>query len=333
MGRRKRSAGVALLAGAVLAGTGVFGGNAMAATPDGKAATKAPVKASAPQAAKDKAGARPAAAHSSRAAMLLDSITPSSGSTVGVAMPISVVFSNPVAPSARANIERHLKVTTSVPVTGAWHWFGDRRVDFRPQKFWPSGTRVTLNANLTGVGDGYGRYGVHGYQHTFTIGADVEATISVPGHTMRVYRNGKLVRTMPIDAGSPQFPSWDGTMAVIDKQAKVRMTSCSVGITCDPHNPNYYDITLPWDVHLTFSGTYVHYSTADPHPGHANGSHGCVHLSLADSEWFYNYAKQGDPVTITGSPRGKAAGDNGYADYDLSWSQWLAGSATGATTA
>jgi hypothetical protein len=31
-------------------------------------------------------------------------------------------------------------------------------------------------------------------------------------------------------------------------------------------------------------------------------------------------------VKVTGSPRGKAAGDNGYAGYDLSWSAWLAGS-------
>ena len=34
--------------------------------------------------------------------------------------------------------------------------------------------------------------------------------------------------------------------------------------------------------------------------------------------------------TITGSPRGKAAADNGYASFNLSWSQWLAASATGA---
>ncbi|MET9742636.1 trypsin-like peptidase domain-containing protein, partial [Streptomyces sp. NPDC006422] len=31
--------------------------------------------------------------------------------------------------------------------------------------------------------------------------------------------------------------------------------------TCDKNDPDYYDLTLPWDVHLTQSGTYVHYST------------------------------------------------------------------------
>ncbi|MEY9874250.1 lipoprotein-anchoring transpeptidase ErfK/SrfK [Streptacidiphilus sp. MAP12-33] len=308
MGRTKRRVGVALLTGAVLTGAGVIGGTAMAAGANTTAQASAP-------------------------AMLLDSISPANGATVGVAMPISVVFTDAVAPSARAGIERHLKVTTSRPVTGAWHWFSAKRVDWRPVGYWVPGTKVTLDAQLKGVADGHGRLGTHEYKHAFTIGADFEAFVSAPGHTMKVTRNGKVIRTMPIDAGSPQFPSWDGTMAVIDKQREVRMTSCSVGITCNPNNPNFYDITLPWDVHLTYSGTYVHYSTGDPFPGHSYGSHGCVHLSYANAEWYYNQVKVGDPLTITGSPRGKAAGDNGYADYNLSWSQWLAGSATGAHTA
>jgi lipoprotein-anchoring transpeptidase ErfK/SrfK len=290
------------VAGVVLAGVGLSGGSAVAATGTG------------------------AGAQAAGPAMLLNSITPASGATVGVAMPISVVFTDPVAPSARAAIERHMKVTTSVPVTGAWHWFSDTRVDWRPKGFWPAGTKVTLDAELTGVGDGHGRHGVHPYRRTFTIGADFETTISVPGHTMKVTHNGSVVRTMPIDAGSPTYPSWDGTMAVIEKQRWVRMTSCSVHITCNKHSPNYYDIVLPWDVRITWSGTFLHYSSGDPQPGHSYGSHGCVHLSYANARWFYHLSKQGDPVTITGSPRGKAAGDNGYAGYDLSWREWLAGS-------
>ncbi len=324
MVRIKRGIGMALLAGAVLTSATACGGHAVASTND--------AKASAQPSATARPSAHPSPTRPAGPPMLLDTIAPENGSTVGVAMPISVQFSNPVAHSARADVERHLKVTTSTPVTGAWHWFSDTRVDFRPQKYWPSGTKVTLNADLNGVGDGNGRYGTRGYQHTFTIGGDFEASVSVTGHTMKVTRNGSVVRTMPIDAGSPDFPSWDGTMAVMDKQAKVRMTSCSVGITCDKKNPNFYDLTLPWDVQLTTSGTYVHYSTGDPYPGHSYGSHGCVHLSMDDAKWFYNNVEQGDPVTISGSPRGDAAGDNGYADFNVSWTQWLADSATGQQT-
>jgi lipoprotein-anchoring transpeptidase ErfK/SrfK len=255
--------------------------------------------------------------------MLLDSITPSKGATVGVAMPISVVFSHPVAKSARAAVEKQMKVTATPAVSGAWHWFGDTRVDWRPQNFWKAGTQVTLDAELDGVNDGNGRYGIHSYVHHFTIGADIEAVADTGKHKLNVYRDGKLVRSMPADAGKPGFSTWGGTMAVIDRSREVRMTSCSVGIACDKSSPNYYDLTLPWDVHLTYSGTYVHYSTGDTNPGEDNDSHGCIHLSLANAKWFYDYVYTGVPVTVKGEPQ-KAAPDNGYADYNLSWSQWLA---------
>jgi len=261
--------------------------------------------------------------------MTIESIAPLDRTTVGVAMPISIVFAKPVKADARAGIEQQITLTTSVPMQGAWHWFSERRVDFRPTTYWTPGTTVAMVASFTHVGDGYGRYGTATYTRNFTIGDDIETHVYVDQHKTVVTQNGQVIRTMLSDAGNPTFPTWDGTMAVVGKAAKVRMTSCSVNITCDPKNPNFYDLTLPWDVQITWSGTYLHYSTGDPNPGHSYGSHGCVHLSWADSQWFYNLSKPGDPVTITGSPRGLAAGDNGYADYNVSWTDWLAGSATG----
>jgi lipoprotein-anchoring transpeptidase ErfK/SrfK len=276
--------------------------------------------------------AKPAKHFPSGPPLQVQSIAPLTGATVGVAMPISIVFTNPVATSARAQIEKHLSLTTSVPVTGAWHWFSPRRVDFRPQSYWTPGTTVSMVAAFEHVGDGNGRYGTHSYTRSFTIGDDVRTHVYVQQHKTVVTRDGKVLRTMPSDAGSPDWPSWNGTMAVVNKSRTIRMTSCSVGISCTKGDADYYDLTLPWDVRLTWSGTFVHYSTGDPHPGHSYGSHGCVHLSYADAEWYYNLSKEGDPVTITGSPRGKASGDNGYAGYNLSWSQWLAASATGQVT-
>ncbi len=330
MNRVWRSVGVALAAGAVLAGATACGGDTSPSSADGKPSGAATASGGAAPASA-KPSASPSPTHPAGPPMLLDTIEPKSGATVGVAMPVSVVFSKAVATSARAAVERHLKISTSVPVTGAWHWFTSRRVDFRPQAYWKPGTKVTVDADLTNVTDGNGRYGTHAYTHSFTVGDDDEAKINVPGHKMTVTHNGTVVKTFPIDAGSPSFPSWDGTMAVIDKSREVRMTSCSVGIACSKSDPNYYDLTLPWDVHLTTSGTYVHYSTGDPYPGHSVGSHGCVHLSLANAKWFYDFVRQGDPITITGSPRGKAPGDNGYADFNLSWTQWLGQSGAGET--
>ena len=100
-------------------------------------------------------------------------------------------------------------------------------------------------ASFDHVGDGHGRYGTHSYTRTFTVGADVRTHVYVQRHKTVVTRDGRVLRTMPSDAGSPQWPSWDGTMAVIDTARTVRMTSCSVHITCDKQNPNYYDVVLP----------------------------------------------------------------------------------------
>jgi lipoprotein-anchoring transpeptidase ErfK/SrfK len=327
-GRRKHI-GTALIMGAVLAGASACSANASSSAVGSSPSTKVVVAAAD---AKTEPTVKPKPKPPADPPMLLDTIEPEDGSTVGVAMPISVNFSNPVATTARAGMEQHMKVSASKPVEGAWHWFTPTRADWRPMHYWTSGTQVTLKADLAGVKDGNGRTGVHSYMRHFTIGSDVETTVSVPNHSMTVTENGKQLRTIPVDAGSPSFPSWDGTMAVMDKQTQLRMTSCSVGIACNKNDPDFYDVTLPWDVHLTASGTYLHYSTGDPDPGHAYGSHGCVHLSMANAKWYYDLTKQGDPVTITGSPRGKAAGDNGYADFNLSWSKWLGASGTGQQT-
>ncbi|MBA8794454.1 lipoprotein-anchoring transpeptidase ErfK/SrfK [Friedmanniella endophytica] len=281
-----------------------------------------------------KASSTPAAkpSYPSGPPMLLDSIVPTDGSTVGVAMPIVVVFSDPVKSAARKAIEQAMHLTSTKTVTGAWHWLSSQQVDFRPEGYWPSGSKVTLDARFDHVGDGYGRYGTHSYTRHFTIGNDFETKISASHHTTKVYSDGKLIRSMSSDAGSPQFPSWTGTMSVVSLTRNEHMTSCSAGITCDKNSPNYYDGYYPWAVRLTYSGTFVHYSSADPYPGHSYGSHGCVHLSWSNAEWYFDHVSVGDPVTITGSPRGEADPTNGYAVYNVSWHDWQQHSGLGAIT-
>ena len=57
-----------------------------------------------------------------------------------------------------------------------------------------------------------------------------------------------------------------------------------------------------------------------------NYSHGCLNLSSANAQWFYNFAVQGDVVDIRntgGAPL--QVWQNG--DWSLPWSEWVAGSA------
>ncbi|NEE32692.1 hypothetical protein G3M53_45485, partial [Streptomyces sp. SID7982] len=75
--------------------------------------------------------------------------TPEDGSTVGVGMPVSINFTRGITdPEA---VEKGIKVTAEPAVEIEGHWFGNDRLDFRPEKYWKPGTKVTVELNLDGV--------------------------------------------------------------------------------------------------------------------------------------------------------------------------------------
>jgi lipoprotein-anchoring transpeptidase ErfK/SrfK len=242
------------------------------------------------------------------------------GATYGVGMPVMLTFDHPI--SNRAAVERALTLTTSKPVTGAWYWGGSEQLDFRPRDYWPAGTTVTLSSHLDGVEGAPGVYGVHDLSQTFAIGQSVIAVADTGTHRTRVYVGGKLAYTWPISTGRSTMPTPDGTYLTVEKGNPVRMTGGKKG------TPGYYSELVSWAVRFTFSGDYYHaapWSVVDQ--GVSNVSHGCVNLAPEDAETYYKMAVPGDPVTITNSPK---AGnwDNGWTEWFLSWSQYLAGSAT-----
>ncbi|WPB96278.1 Ig-like domain-containing protein [Streptomyces malaysiensis] len=88
-------------------------------------------------------------------------VTPSKGSTVGVGQPVSLAFDHPVR--NKAAVERHVTISTSPKTEGSWGWTKDpltgiERVDWRPKTYWHKGTKVTLQARLSGVNTGDSRY-------------------------------------------------------------------------------------------------------------------------------------------------------------------------------
>lgn len=132
--------------------------------------------------------------------------------------------------------------------------------------------------------------------------------------------------------GTTQFATRSGSYIVLDKTPEIEMTSCSVHIACAKSDPNYYDLKVMQDVRLTWSGTFVHaapWSVA--HQGVSNVSHGCINLSTARATAYYNLVRYGDLVTVDHTLRGPAdllaAQDPGMADWNTTWSSWVAGSA------
>ena len=258
--------------------------------------------------------------------LLRASVSPLNGQTVGVGLPLAVFFNVPV--TDRAAVERRLNVTTKPAVRGAWHWFHDNEVHFRPQKYWAPGTRVTLHADLAGVDNGHGVWGAPNRVVSYRIGASHVSTVNLATHVMTVTANGRVVRRFPISGGRPQYQTKSGISVVIEKSAKQRMDSTTAGIT----GRDAYNVTVAWATRISYSGEFVHaapWSVAAQ--GHANVSHGCVNASIANAKWFYDFSVRGDVVEVTGSSV-KLRQGNGFADWNLSWQQWLAGSTVAVTS-
>ena len=259
---------------------------------------------------------------------LATKIAPLPGEVVGVGMPIIVYFTAPV--TDRAAIERRLHVDASIPVKGAWHWYSSTEVHYRPQQYWPVGDKVTITAAIEGVNAGKGVWGASDRTTTFTIGDSHITLVDAKTHTMDVKVNGKTVKTAPVSLGRDKYPTTSGIHVVLSKTPKVIMDSATVGIP--KGNPDYYYETVLWDVRITWSGEFVHsapWSVSDQ--GRVNVSHGCVNAAPDVAEWFYNLSQRGDVVNIINTPRALESG-NGWTDWNMSWADWLKGSALPAGT-
>jgi lipoprotein-anchoring transpeptidase ErfK/SrfK len=236
------------------------------------------------------------------------------GQVYGVGMPILLVFSQPIR--ERASVERAMEIKASKPVIGAWYWDNSETLAFRPRDYWPANTAVTFTGHFNGVKGATGMYGRHTLTQSFRIGRSVIAVASTKTHKTKIYLDGKLKYNWPISTGRPGDETPDGSYLTIEKANPVEMKGPG------------YDLMVPFSVRLTWSGVYYHdapWSTGVQ--GTVNVSHGCVNLSPARAQTYYNLAVPGDPITITGSPKA-GKWDNGWTHWFLSWRQLLAGSAT-----
>lgn len=250
-------------------------------------------------------------------------VSPLAGTTVGVGQPIAVSFSQPVAD--RAAVERRLVVETTPQVYGAWHWMSDEEVHWRPETYWPADTKVVLHTSLKDVPLGGGQVGDADRTIPFTVGREQISYVDVKAHQMTVYRDGKLVRTIPVSTGKPGFITRGGKKVVLGLTRVKEMKGESIGIA--KNDPDYFDLKVQYAVRVTWSGEFLHAAPwQGRNHGRANVSHGCVGMGTEDARWYYDHTLVGDVVDVTNSSR-KMELRNGYGDWNMSWDKWLAGSA------
>ncbi|MGF7235089.1 MAG: Ig-like domain-containing protein [Frankia sp.] len=254
---------------------------------------------------------------------------PVDGQTVGIGEPVTLTFTAPVAD--RAAVQRRLSLTSTPAVTGSWSWQSNSVVRYRPKSYWPSGTKVHVTADLAGYDNGGGYLGVKDREMTFSIGASQVSYVDAASHTMKIYRNGALVKQFPVSLGREQYPTMDGPHNVIAVAPKVIMNSATVGIP--KGNPDYYYETVLWDVQITSGGEYVHAAPwSVGSQGRTNVSHGCVNASDANAQWFYEHSRIGDIVSVSNTGRPADTSQLGN-EWSIPWSVWVAGSALPANAA
>jgi lipoprotein-anchoring transpeptidase ErfK/SrfK len=264
--------------------------------------------------------------------------------TFGVGQPIVVWFDEAIKDKATA--ERNLIVTTDPPVVGAWHWMDSHEVHWRPKEYWPSGTKVTVDAKVYGRNLGGGLYGQEDRTASFTIGQSKIAIADSKTHRMKVYIDGKLVTKIngkdttlgiPISMGKGggergsggqwiSFTTNSGPHVVTEKFEVYEMKSASFGIT-DPSSPNFYDVKIKKSIRISGDGEFVHLADWNiwAH-GKVNTSHGCINVAPTYIYWFYNQFGAGDVVDVKNTTR-KLDVRNGLGDWVLNWDDWLKGSA------
>ncbi|MET8947472.1 Ig-like domain-containing protein [Streptomyces sp. NPDC004542] len=252
--------------------------------------------------------------------------TPEDGSTVGVGMPFSIRFTRGI--THPGDVEKAIQIKTEPAVDVEGHWFGNDRLDFRPEEYWKSGTKVTVKLNLDGV---EGRDGVYGKQSKtvkFTIGRNQVSVVDAKKHTMKVTQDGKVVKTIPVTTGKPGYDTWNGQMVMSEKLAVTRMNGETVGYGGE------YDIKdVPHAIRLTTSGTFIHGNYWGGGAfGNYNASHGCVGLrdvkggydKGVPAAWFFNHSMIGDVVVVKHSHDRTVDPDNGLNGWNMSWDKWKA---------
>ncbi|MDT5257367.1 MAG: hypothetical protein QOD10_2447 [Mycobacterium sp.] len=227
------------------------------------------------------------------------SVLPARGAVVGVAHPVVVTFRAPVA--NRHAAESAINVKSAPPMTGRFEWLDNNVVRWVPDRFWPAHRSVALSVGSlsTEFETGPAVVGVANISdHTFRVSIDgVEAgpppSLPAPHHRPHWGEQG----VMPASMGRPEFQTPVGSYTVLSKDRTVTMDSSSVGIPVD--DSDGYRIPVDYAVRITSRGLFVHSAPwALNSLGLENVSHGCISLSPADAEWYFNTVNVGDPVIV-----------------------------------
>jgi lipoprotein-anchoring transpeptidase ErfK/SrfK len=248
-------------------------------------------------------------------------IYPLDGMKVGVGQPLQVVFSEPVV--NRDAVEKAIKITSSAGQAGAFHWFSDTMVRYRPEVFWAANSTVTMDMQLFGVDLGNGQIANFNKKANIRFGDKKVAIADAAAHTFTLSVNDQVVKTLPVSMGDKRFPSARGYAVLMEKNRYDHFRAASIGLK--PGDPAYYgEVDVEYSIRLTLSGAYIHQAleSAYPYIGNTNVSHGCIGFAPDGAAWVFDNMTTGDVVQIINTEGDYAALDDGYGDWNIPWAEY-----------
>lgn len=241
---------------------------------------------------------------------------------VGVGMPLIVRFGRSVPEDFRDDVQRRLFVQSTPPQEGIWHWTSPTEVHYRPKTYWQAGTKVSYKMQTGGLPMGDGYYGRADVSVDIKIGPSFIMMVDNKTKMMTVTKDGKVIKTIPVSLGKKETPSASGTMVVIEKQRKTIFDTMD-----DPNPANRYRTPIDFAQRLTWSGQFIHAAPwSEGKQGRVNVSHGCVNVSEAMGSWLFGQTRIGDVITVKNTEE-KLQNGNGWTDWNMSWAQYVKGSA------
>ncbi|WP_371307989.1 L,D-transpeptidase [Gordonia sp. (in: high G+C Gram-positive bacteria)] len=119
-------------------------------------------------------------------------------------------------------------------------------------------------------------------------------------HRLYWWKDGKLVKNMPVSMGSDAHPTQHGTFHTKEKYRDMYMDSSTYGVPVD--SPEGYRTYVEYATRLTNDGVFIHAAPwSVEQQGHSNVSHGCLNVSTENGRWVYENIPTGTPVVIRGT--------------------------------
>ena len=230
-------------------------------------------------------------------------ISPKDSTNLGLAMPIEITFSEPLANREQLNGKFEVRTKDGRPVGGKWLWYGKSKVHFLPKPEWPASTSIEARLNGTGLRSVRGGTLAEPVTVSFSTGSDRRIYVYLDSQRMAAVENGQVVRTFKISSGKAKTPTVAGSFYIYARFPIKTMKS-----RAKPGQPGHYVVeNVPYAQYFhadyAFHGAWWHNGFGRP------ASHGCVNMSTRshnkrwpgapeDAGWLYHWASLGVPVTV-----------------------------------